>query len=75
VKDRIDDWWIQSPPQDSGKRALVEGYEGTLKLAEAPREVLGLHDEMGEVFLDKADDIIDGTKNHGNVSPRTRLSG
>ena len=59
VKDRIDDWWIQSPPQDSGKRALVEGYEGTLKLGEAPREVLGLHDEMGEVFLDNADDVIE----------------
>ena len=59
MKDRIDDWWIQSPPQDSGKRALVECYEGTLKLAEAPREVLGLHDEEGVVLLDNAADIIE----------------
>ena len=59
VKDRIDDWWIQSSPQDSRNRALVECYEGTLKLAEAPGEVLGLQDEMGVVFLDKADDAIE----------------
>ena len=59
MKDRIDDWWIQSPPQDSGKRALVERCEQTLKLGEAPREALGLHDEEGIVFLDNADDIIE----------------
>ena len=38
---------------------MVEGYEGTLKLGEAPREALGLHDEKGVVFLDNADDIIE----------------
>ena len=47
---------------------MVEGYEGTLKLGEAPREVLGLHDEMGEVFLDNADDVIEeSTSQHEAV--------
>jgi len=57
-KHRVDDWWIQSPLQDSGNRALVERYEATLMFAKAPGEVLGL-DEEGVVPLDNAADAIE----------------
>jgi len=73
VKDRIDDWWIQSPPQDSGKRALVERYEGTLKPGEAPREALAVHDEEGVVFLDNADDIIEESTSYTSFFHRDEI--